>query len=86
MTIKGRFERFTTKIKPSDDHIDEANRRVTQLEIELVSMAGESDAVREPVERALADAREARGELAARWATEKGQLDRVSEITISLLR
>ena len=44
-------------------------------------MAGESDAVREPVERALADAREARDELAAKWAEEKGQLDRVSEIT-----
>lgn len=28
MTIKGRFERFTKKIKPSDDHIDEANRQV----------------------------------------------------------
>lgn len=28
MTIKTRFERFTTKIKPSKDHIDEANRQV----------------------------------------------------------
>ncbi len=28
MTIKGRFERFTTKIRPSDEHIEEANRQV----------------------------------------------------------
>ena len=73
--------RLRMEIDSSPLELDEGNRRVTQLEIELVSMAGESDAVREPVERALADAREARDELAARWAQEKGQLDRVSEIT-----
>ena len=73
--------RLRMEIDSSPLELDEANRRVTQLEIELVSMAGESDAVREPVERALADAREARDELAARWAQEKGQLDRVSEVT-----
>ena len=28
MTIKARFERFTTKIRPTDDHIEEANRQV----------------------------------------------------------
>lgn len=28
MTIKARFERFTTEIKPSKEHIDEANRQV----------------------------------------------------------
>lgn len=27
MTIKGRFEKFTKNIRPSDDHIDEANRQ-----------------------------------------------------------
>ena len=73
--------RLRMEIDSSPLELDEGNRRVTQLEIELVSMAGESDVVREPVERALADAREARDELAARWAQEKGQLDRVSEIT-----
>ena len=31
MTIKTRFERFTTKIKPSKDHIDEANRQVEYM-------------------------------------------------------
>ena len=28
MTIKSRFERFTTNIRPTDDHIKEANRQV----------------------------------------------------------
>ncbi len=64
--------RLRMEIDSSPLELDEANRRVTQLEIELAAMAGESDAVREPVERALADAREARDELAARWAEEKG--------------
>jgi len=76
--------RLRMEIDSSPLELDEANRRVTQLEIELVSMAGESDAVREPVERALADARDARDELAAKWAEEKSQLDRVSEITRSI--
>ena len=37
--------------------------------------------MREPVERELADAKAHRDELAARWAKEKEQLDRVKEIT-----
>jgi len=37
--------------------------------------------VREPLERDLAEARERRDELAARWSTEKEQLERVKEIT-----
>jgi ATP-dependent Clp protease ATP-binding subunit ClpB len=53
---------------------------VTQLEIELAAMAGESDDVREPVERALAEAKEERDGLAARWAKEKEALRRVGEI------
>ena len=28
MTMKGRFERFTTRIRPTDEHIKEANRQV----------------------------------------------------------
>lgn len=31
MTIKGRFERFTTKIRPTDEHIEEANRQVEYM-------------------------------------------------------
>jgi hypothetical protein len=31
MTIKGRFDRFTTRIRPTDEHIDEANRQVEHM-------------------------------------------------------
>jgi ATP-dependent Clp protease ATP-binding subunit ClpB len=72
--------RLKMEIESSPVELDEANRRVTQLEIELAAMAGESDEVREPLERELAEAREARNELAARWAKEKEALDRVGEI------
>ncbi|MBA2568346.1 MAG: AAA family ATPase [Actinobacteria bacterium] len=60
--------------------LDEAERRVRQLEIELAAMGKESKERREPVERELAEAKELRGELAARWSREKEALDRVSEI------
>jgi ATP-dependent Clp protease ATP-binding subunit ClpB len=69
------------EIDSSPLELDEANRRVMQLEIELAAMAKETDEVREPVERALADAQEERNGLAARWAKEKEALDRVGEIT-----
>jgi ATP-dependent Clp protease ATP-binding subunit ClpB len=73
--------RLRMEIDSSPLELDEAERRVRQLEIELAAMAKESDEVREPVERELAEAKEARDELAARWAQEKGQLERVKEIT-----
>src|ERR687888_38388 len=60
--------------------LDEAERRVRQLEIELAARAKESKEVREPVERDLAEARAKRDELAARWAKEKEALERVAEI------
>src|SRR5512135_2816110 len=73
--------RLRMEIDSSPLELDEANRRVVQLEIELAAMAKESDDVREPVERALAEAREDRDGLAARWAKEKEALERVKEIT-----
>ncbi|HET8605631.1 MAG TPA: ATP-dependent chaperone ClpB, partial [Gaiellaceae bacterium] len=73
--------RLRMEIDSSPLELDEANRRVTQLQIELAAMAGESDEVRAPVERELADAEEARNALAARWAKEKEALDRVKQIT-----
>src|SRR5688500_6644577 len=73
--------RLRMEIDSSPLPLDEAERRVRQLEIELAAMVKESDEVREPVERELADAKAARDELAARWAKEKEQLDRVKEIT-----
>ena len=73
--------RLRMEIDSSPIELDEAERRVRQLEIELAAMGKESPDVREPVERALAEAKEARDELAARWAREKEALDRVKEIT-----
>jgi len=73
--------RLRMEIDSSPLELDEAERRVRQLEIELAAMAKETEDVREPVERELADAKAHRDELAARWAKEKEQLDRVGEIT-----
>ncbi len=73
--------RLRMEIDSSPVELDEAERRVTQLEIELAAMAKETPEVREPVERELAEAKARRDELAARWAGEKDVLDRVKEIT-----
>jgi ATP-dependent Clp protease ATP-binding subunit ClpB len=72
--------RLKMEIESSPVELDEANRRVMQLEIELAAMGKESEAVREPVERALAEAKEERNALAARWAKEKEALERIGEI------
>ncbi|HUK44003.1 MAG TPA: AAA family ATPase [Gaiellaceae bacterium] len=69
------------EIDSSPIQLDEANRRVMQLEIELAAMTKESKHVREPVERALAEAKEERDALAARWATEKEALERIKDAT-----
>jgi ATP-dependent Clp protease ATP-binding subunit ClpB len=73
--------RLRIEIDSSPRELDEANRRVMQLEIELAAMTNEPEHVREPVERALAEAREERDALAARWAKEREVLERVREIT-----
>jgi ATP-dependent Clp protease ATP-binding subunit ClpB len=73
--------RLKMEIESSPVELDEANRRVTQLEIELAAMGGESDNVRAPLEAELAEAKERRDGLAARWAREKEALDRIGEIT-----
>src|SRR5262249_54695580 len=73
--------RLRMEIDSSPVELDEAERRVRQLEIELAAMQKESKEVREPVERSLADAQEVRNSLAARWGEEKQALERVKEIT-----
>src|SRR6202008_2729694 len=73
--------RLRMEIDSSPLELDEADRRVRQLEIELAAMAKETKEVREPIERELAEAKGRRDELAARWAREKEALDRVKEIT-----
>jgi ATP-dependent Clp protease ATP-binding subunit ClpB len=73
--------RLRMEIDSSPIELDEADRRVRQLEIELAAMANESDATREPLERQLADAKEERDALAARWSVEKQSLERVKDAT-----
>jgi ATP-dependent Clp protease ATP-binding subunit ClpB len=72
--------RLRMEIDSSPLELDEAERRRRQLEIELAAMGKETAEVREPVERALAEAREQETALAARWAKEKEALERVKEI------
>src|ERR671936_744328 len=72
--------RLRMEIDSSPLELDEAERRVRQLEIELAAMGKESEETREPVERELAEAKERRDELAARWSKEKEALERVKEI------
>ena len=73
--------RLRMEIDSSPVELDEADRRVRQLEIELAAMAKESKDDRAPLERDLAEAKERRDELQARWLKEKEALDRVKEIT-----
>jgi ATP-dependent Clp protease ATP-binding subunit ClpB len=72
--------RLRMEIDSSPLELDEADRRVRQLEIELAAMGKESNETREPVERELAEAQERRDGLAARWSKEKEALERVKEI------
>ena len=72
--------RLRMEIDSSPVELDEAERRVRQLEIELAGMAKESAATREPLEKELAEAKAHRDELAARWSREREGLDRVAEI------
>jgi ATP-dependent Clp protease ATP-binding subunit ClpB len=76
--------RLRMEIDSSPIELDEANRRVMQLEIELAAMSKESSEVREPVERSLAEAKEDRDALAARWAKEREALERIKEATRKL--
>jgi ATP-dependent Clp protease ATP-binding subunit ClpB len=73
--------RVRMEIDSSPLELDEAERRVRQLEIELAAMSKEKKEVREPLERELAEAKSVRDELAARWSKEKEALERVKEIT-----
>jgi ATP-dependent Clp protease ATP-binding subunit ClpB len=73
--------RLRMEIDSSPLELDEAERRVRQLEIELAAMSKESPDIREPLERELAEAKEHLAGLQARWNQEKEALDRVKEIT-----
>jgi ATP-dependent Clp protease ATP-binding subunit ClpB len=72
--------RLRMQIDSSPVELDEAERRVRQLEIELAAMVNEPESVRSPLERELAEAKSTRDELGGRWAREKDSLQRVAEI------
>jgi len=72
--------RLRMEIDSSPLELDEAERRLRQLEIELAAMGKESKERREPLERESAEAKERRDELAARWSKEKEALERIKEI------
>src|SRR5437899_361536 len=73
--------RLRIEIDSSPLELDEAERRVRQLEIELAAMQNEDRALRDPLAAELAGAKEQRDGLAARWAKEKEALDRAKEVT-----
>ncbi len=73
--------RLRMEIDSSPVELDEADRRVRQLEIELAAMKKEDPAVREPLERQRAEAKAQRDELAARWGKEKESLERIKDAT-----
>jgi ATP-dependent Clp protease ATP-binding subunit ClpB len=64
--------------------LDEANRRVMQLEIEREALKRETDAISRErlgkLEKELAEASEKRSELQAQWQSEKGGLEKLSKI------
>jgi ATP-dependent Clp protease ATP-binding subunit ClpB len=73
--------RLRMEIDSAPLELDEAERRVRQLEIEMAAMGKESEEIKEPINRDLAEAKSRRDELAARWSKEKEALDRIKEIT-----
>jgi ATP-dependent Clp protease ATP-binding subunit ClpB len=72
--------RLRMEIDSSPVELDEAERRVIQLEIQLAAMVKEEPETRAPLERDLAEAKTRRDELAARWGVEKDGLDRAKEV------
>ena len=74
--------RLRMEIDSSPLELDEADRRVRQLEIELRGdVEGEARGSRAASSGTSPRRRSARDELAGRWAKEKEALDRVKEIT-----
>ena len=72
--------RLRIEIDSSPLELDEANRRVMQLEIELAATAAEP-AARVPLEKAAGRGEGTRDALSARWAREKEALERIKYAT-----
>ncbi|MDR2573416.1 MAG: ATP-dependent chaperone ClpB [Desulfovibrio sp.] len=73
-----------TEIDSLPAELDEANRKVMQLEIEREALRRESDSASrerlDRLEKELADLREGQAALRARWEREKSSIDSVREI------
>ncbi len=76
--------RLRIEIDSVPTEIDEVDRRVMQLEIELTSLGRESDvaslARREAIERELADLREQSSAMKAQWQSEKDAIRGISQV------
>src|SRR2546423_1152582 len=91
--LKGIVEadaRLRIEIDSMPTEIDEVERRIMQLEIELQALQKEKDAAsverREAIERELADLRERSGAMKAQWQTEKDGISAVRDIKEQLDR
>ncbi len=82
--------RLRMEIDSSPQEIDELERVVRRLEIEEIALAKESDAASQErlgaLRQELADQRETLGEMKARWANEKNEIDRVQSAKEELER
>ncbi|MEI6447093.1 MAG: Clp protease N-terminal domain-containing protein, partial [Actinomycetes bacterium] len=76
--------RLRIEIDSKPTEIDEVDRRIMQIEIELQAMEKETDeaavARREALERDLADRREVADAMTAQWQSEKDALNAVADI------
>jgi ATP-dependent Clp protease ATP-binding subunit ClpB len=77
--------RLRMEIDSLPTELDEAERRITQLEIERQALSKERDTSSrdhlKKLERDLADAREARDEMRAHWMSEKEAISQISAVT-----
>jgi ATP-dependent Clp protease ATP-binding subunit ClpB len=82
--------RIRMEIDSKPTEIDEVDRHIMQLEIELQSLGGDDDpgtgARREQLERALAEEREASAGMHAEWQREKETLGAVTDVQEKLER
>jgi ATP-dependent Clp protease ATP-binding subunit ClpB len=72
--------RLRMEIDSKPVEIDEVDRRVMQLEIELASLGSEETAARESLERELAEQKERSAGMTAEWQREKDAIHGVAEL------
>ncbi len=78
--------RIRMEIDSKPTEIDEVDRRVMQLEIELASLGEEASTAREGLERELADQKERSAVMTAEWQAEKEAIQGTAELKEQLER